>query len=180
MPCLPGFLPVMKEVQAGGVIGGRIDASLPQLPLLIRLASVGSLPSAIHGPISSRVAASSPTMRSRGVSMPLCSRLIATFWLRSSQLQLTAPQPAASPGWDSQLRPVTSGQPVRKLLRPSWQCSANRSALIRSSSRWHAFFAQDLADRAQLKYPRRNSPLSQVRLGTLSLRAEVWSLIAEN
>jgi hypothetical protein len=69
MPCLPGFLPVIKEVQAGGVMGGRIDASLPHAPFFMRAARFGNFPSAIQGQIRSKVAASRPTIRSRGVFM---------------------------------------------------------------------------------------------------------------
>ena len=64
MPCFPGFFPVMKEVHAGGVIGGTIEASRPDAPVPIRCAMFGSLPSATQGLIRSRVAASRPTMRS--------------------------------------------------------------------------------------------------------------------
>src|SRR5690348_5948098 len=64
MPCLPGFFPVMKEVHAGGVTGGRIEASRPETPPLMRCAIFGSLSAATHGLIRSRVAASRPIMRS--------------------------------------------------------------------------------------------------------------------
>src|SRR6266571_9167293 len=66
MPCLPGFFPVMNEVQAGGVIGGTIDASLPHAPSFIRAARFGNFPSAIQGMIRSKVAASKPTIKTFG------------------------------------------------------------------------------------------------------------------
>src|SRR5882757_9821710 len=64
MPCFPGFFPVMKEVHAGGVTGGRIEASRPDTPALIKRAIFGSFPSATQGLIRSKVAASRPIMRS--------------------------------------------------------------------------------------------------------------------
>ena len=36
---LAGLLPVMNEVQAGGVIGGRIDSRVPQMPAFINSAN---------------------------------------------------------------------------------------------------------------------------------------------
>src|SRR6266851_2632151 len=60
MPCLPGFFPVMNEVHAGGVIGGRTDCRLPETPTFMSLARFGMPPSAIHGRMSVHVAASSP------------------------------------------------------------------------------------------------------------------------
>src|SRR5437660_7039262 len=48
-PCFPGFLPVVKEVQAGGVIGGRIDSSCPRAPSAISRARLGIKPSATQG-----------------------------------------------------------------------------------------------------------------------------------
>src|SRR4029450_13887190 len=62
MRCLPGFFPVMNDVQAGGVIGGRTDARRPEAPSFISWARLGNLPSPIHGSIRSNVAASRPTI----------------------------------------------------------------------------------------------------------------------
>src|SRR5438105_14303908 len=62
MRCLPGFFPVMNDVHAGGVIGGRIDARRPEAPSFINWARLGNLPSPIHGLIRSNVAASRPTI----------------------------------------------------------------------------------------------------------------------
>lgn len=66
IPCLPWFLPVMKEVHAGGVIGGRTDRSLAETPSFMSLASVGILPSATQGRINIQVAASSPMITALG------------------------------------------------------------------------------------------------------------------
>jgi hypothetical protein len=60
----------MKEVHAGGVIGGTIEASRPDVPAFIRWAMFGSFASATQGLIRSRVAASSPTMRSFTLFIP--------------------------------------------------------------------------------------------------------------
>src|SRR5581483_3365844 len=60
MPCFPGFFPVIKEVHAGGVIGGRMDSSAPETPDLINFAKFGIFPSAIHGRSTVHVAASRP------------------------------------------------------------------------------------------------------------------------
>jgi hypothetical protein len=57
---LPGFFPVMNEVQAGGVSGGIADSRMPDVPWLIRLLRFGSLFSAIQGRIKSQVAESQP------------------------------------------------------------------------------------------------------------------------
>jgi hypothetical protein len=65
-PCFPGFLPVMNEVHAGGVIGGRTDSSVAEAPSFTSLANVGILPSAIQGRMSVQVAASSPMMTALG------------------------------------------------------------------------------------------------------------------
>src|SRR4030095_2568859 len=62
MRCLPGFFPVMNDVQAGGVIGGRTDARRPEAPSCISWARLGNLPSPIHGSIRANVAASRPTI----------------------------------------------------------------------------------------------------------------------
>jgi hypothetical protein len=65
-PCFAGFLPVMNEVHAGGVIGGRTDSSVAEAPSFTSLANVGILPSAIQGRMSVQVAASSPMMTALG------------------------------------------------------------------------------------------------------------------
>ena len=44
MPCLAGFLPVMKLDQAGNVIGGSVRRSSPCVPFRITSAMFGSLP----------------------------------------------------------------------------------------------------------------------------------------
>src|SRR5437773_11748968 len=67
MPCLPGFFPVVNEVQAGGVIGGRTDSNFPEVPSLITRARLGMRPSATHGFARSQVAASNPTIITFGV-----------------------------------------------------------------------------------------------------------------
>src|SRR5580704_9037844 len=66
MPCLPGFLPVMNVVQAGGVSGGIADCKLPEVPFSTSLFRFGSFPSAAHGRIRSQVAESRPRMKIRG------------------------------------------------------------------------------------------------------------------
>ena len=43
-PCLPGFLPVMKEVHAGGVMGGGMERNAPDTPTFINFARFGMLP----------------------------------------------------------------------------------------------------------------------------------------
>jgi hypothetical protein len=50
----------MKDVQAGGVIGGRIESSFPDTPALMSFDRFGIPPSAIHGRIIVQVAASKP------------------------------------------------------------------------------------------------------------------------
>ena|SRR6266487_1971821 len=65
-PCFAGFLPVMNEVHAGGVSGGRTDSSVAEAPSFTSLANVGILPSAIQGRMSVQVAASSPMMTALG------------------------------------------------------------------------------------------------------------------
>ena len=72
MPCLPGFLPVMNDVQAGGVMGGTTDASLPHAPFCMSAVRLGSFPSAIHGRARSKVAESKPTIKTFGVFMFKC------------------------------------------------------------------------------------------------------------
>src|SRR5262249_18726052 len=64
-PCLPGFLPVMKLVQAGNVQGGIVERSGPDTPVCMSLAMLGSLPWATQGRIKSKVAPSQPTMKTR-------------------------------------------------------------------------------------------------------------------
>src|SRR5215203_3436804 len=49
MLCLPGFLPVIDETNAGGVSGGMVDVSVPTAPSAARRAKLGRCPSAIHG-----------------------------------------------------------------------------------------------------------------------------------
>jgi hypothetical protein len=48
----------VRPGRAGGVIGGRIDSSLPDTPGFTNLAKFGLPPSAIHGQMSVHVAAS--------------------------------------------------------------------------------------------------------------------------
>src|SRR5262249_18214175 len=91
MPCLPGFLPVMNDVQAGGVMGGKIDASLPQAPFLISAPKFGSFPSAAHGPIRSKVAASRPTITTFG---------LFTLRLDLPEARLASTVPACKSAWD--------------------------------------------------------------------------------
>ena len=79
MPCFPGFFPVMKEVHAGGVIGGTIEASRPDAPALIKRAIFGSLPSATQGLIRSRVAASRPIMRSLTLFIPPAGKRLRSY-----------------------------------------------------------------------------------------------------
>src|SRR6266446_7231391 len=88
MPCLPGFLPVMNEVHAGGVIGGRIDSSLPDTPAFTNFARFGMPPSAIHGRMSVHVAASNPMIItfgsffiSRADYVDYMYAVFAKFWL---------------------------------------------------------------------------------------------------
>src|SRR5713226_828147 len=75
MPCLPGFLPVMNEVHAGGVIGGRLDSSLPDTPAFTNFARFGMPPSAIHGRMSVHVAASNPMIITFGSFFIFAGRL---------------------------------------------------------------------------------------------------------
>src|SRR5437660_293627 len=85
MPCLPGFFPVMNEVHAGGVIGGRTDSSLPDTPASINFAKFGMAPSAIQGRMSVHVAASNPMITTLGRF--LTSRLWFGFKVFSDRLR---------------------------------------------------------------------------------------------
>src|SRR5262249_44477543 len=67
-PWRPGFTPVASDVHAGNVAPGTGERSRPHAPRAHRRASVGSVPSAIHGPTRSSVAPSNPTTTS-GVAM---------------------------------------------------------------------------------------------------------------
>src|SRR3981081_3256641 len=69
MPCFPGFLPVMNEVQAGGVSGGIADSNSPHTPLLVNFDRLGNRPSASHGPMRSQVAESKPNITIFGCSI---------------------------------------------------------------------------------------------------------------
>ena len=60
IPCLPGFLPVMKDVQAGAVKGWMVERSLPEAPVAMISAKCGSLPSLAQGLMRSKVAPSKP------------------------------------------------------------------------------------------------------------------------
>jgi hypothetical protein len=66
----------MKDVQAGGVMGGKIDSSPPETPDLISLARFGMLPSAIQGRMTVQVAASNPTITTFGTFFNLVGRLV--------------------------------------------------------------------------------------------------------
>ena len=64
-PCRPGPTPVIKEVQAGYVDGGRVDRAIPNVPRSIREVIWGRRPVADQGSIRSNVPASIPIIRSR-------------------------------------------------------------------------------------------------------------------
>ena len=49
---LPGFIPVLKEVQAEYVIKGIVEVRFPWTPLFMRVFKVGSAPFSIHGVIN--------------------------------------------------------------------------------------------------------------------------------
>src|SRR6266508_5024410 len=68
---LPGFFPVMNEVNAGAVTGGTVEAISPQLPSRMRRAKVGSSPCSTHGLIRSKVAPSSAMTRTLDIGLPL-------------------------------------------------------------------------------------------------------------
>jgi len=63
IPCFPGFLPVIKEDQAGKVAGGMVDSKIPEVPELISSPILGNLPSITQGLIRSNVAPSSPMIK---------------------------------------------------------------------------------------------------------------------
>ena len=65
MPCLPGFLPVSTAVQAGGVVGGLVEASVPQAPWRISRWRLGSVPSSAQGLRLANVAPSMPSKMKR-------------------------------------------------------------------------------------------------------------------
>src|SRR2546423_13482594 len=129
MPCLPGFFPVMNEVQAGGVIGGKMDASRPQAPFLINASRFGNFPSATHGPIRSKVAASRPTMTTLGVFM---------LWSDSQEAHLISAFPPLSLD-----RVASEAQELIVVYSPDWhkplrvflQCSASQNARAQTSAR---------------------------------------------
>ena len=60
IPCLPGFIPVIKETQAGGLRGCNVEVSRPHAPLDIKRCRLGNAPAFRSGSITSKVAASSP------------------------------------------------------------------------------------------------------------------------
>src|SRR5690242_2655762 len=62
MACLPGFFPVIKDVHATDVIGGKIVSSGLRTLSLISFAIVGNRPSAISGSTKSKVIPSRPIM----------------------------------------------------------------------------------------------------------------------
>src|SRR5688572_25558576 len=61
MLCLPGFLPVTEEANAGGVRGGIVDISVPVPPSAARRAKFGRRPSAIIGSRTRKLPPSIPT-----------------------------------------------------------------------------------------------------------------------
>ena len=60
MPCLPGFLPVIHETHAVGVIGGIDVSSSPLTPSSVNSFNRGINPLLIKGSSRSKVAPSSP------------------------------------------------------------------------------------------------------------------------
>src|SRR5215218_183542 len=65
IPCLPGFLPVIKLDQAGNVIGGSVEPNSACAPFSSTSAMFGNLPAATHGLIKSKVAPSQPMINTR-------------------------------------------------------------------------------------------------------------------
>src|ERR1700738_4761388 len=76
MPCLPGLLPVMNDVHAGGVRGGIADCRSPETPLSISFERFGNSPSAAHGRIKTHVAASRPMITILGFFIVHYARLV--------------------------------------------------------------------------------------------------------
>src|SRR2546430_10303723 len=172
MPCLPGFFPVMNDVQAGGVIGGKIDASFPQAPFLISAFRFGSSPSAAHGPIRSKVAASRPTMTILGDF---------TVWLDLLEACLTSAYPSLSlhrVAWEAQGRIVVDSARGHKPLRALLRCSASRNAHAQTSARSCEVFGQGRDLPARPKSPPPSSRPLHVRPGKLSPHAEESAPIA--
>ena len=66
MPCLPGFLPVAKLLQAGALFWFGTDRRGALTPDSMRRAMLGSLPAAAQGLIRSKVAPSRPIINKRG------------------------------------------------------------------------------------------------------------------
>src|SRR5262249_11163058 len=60
IPCLPGFLPVIKDDQATAVIWGTVVSRLAREPWAIRLAMFGRWPLSINGSSTLNEAPSSP------------------------------------------------------------------------------------------------------------------------
>src|SRR3990172_6394511 len=62
-PCLPGFLPVMKEAHACALKGGMVDCKTPWTPFSIREDRLGRYPFFMRGSKTVKVAPSNPITR---------------------------------------------------------------------------------------------------------------------
>src|SRR5215210_965407 len=59
-PCPPGCLPVMSDVQAGGVSGGMIERRVARVPRVISSPTQGMIPRSTYGSSTVKVAPSRP------------------------------------------------------------------------------------------------------------------------
>src|SRR3954452_16544151 len=62
-PCLPGFLPVIHDTQAVGVIGGMVVSNKPRTPSPMNASRRGINPFCINGSSTSNVDPSKPMKR---------------------------------------------------------------------------------------------------------------------
>src|SRR3954468_21520827 len=85
MPCLPGFLPVMKLLHAWKLHGGSVERSGPWTPRSMSRARFGSLPCSTQGRTRSHVAPSQPIRKTRCMTMPLFLGLSVVRYQWSSQ-----------------------------------------------------------------------------------------------
>src|SRR5215469_15298995 len=123
MPCLPGFLPVMNDVQAGGVSGGIADSSSPRTPLSFKRARLGNLPSSTQGPIKSQVAESKP--------------IITVFGLRIFALIKFSCRTAYR--GDEKLRHFLDGSPIPSAIQRSGTAHHSATHLERVQGRRFLF-----------------------------------------
>src|SRR5271168_4541039 len=85
IPCLLGFFPVMKEVQAEAVTGGITDSRSAETPRCIAAERFGKHPCAASGRTISHVAPSRLTMKTFGV-----------WWSNGILRTRKSPDPAAA------------------------------------------------------------------------------------